>query len=65
MFMRLRVGVGSPGAVDLVDHVLGEFDPSERVIAIAAIERATEAIEHIWRNGITSAMNLYNRPTEI
>jgi PTH1 family peptidyl-tRNA hydrolase len=61
MFMRLRVGVGSPRAGDLVDHVLGEFDQSERAIAAKAVERAVEAVEHISRNGITSAMNTYNR----
>ena len=61
MFMRLRVGVGSPGTEDLVDHVLGEFDPSERAIAAKAVERAAEAVEHISRNGIISAMNIYNR----
>ena len=67
MFMRLRVGVGSPQAGDLVDHVLGEFELPERELAAKAIERAAEAVEHVSRNGITSAMNIYNRvePTEI
>jgi PTH1 family peptidyl-tRNA hydrolase len=61
MFVRLRVGVGSPRAGDLVDHVLGEFDPSERAIVENAVERAAEAVEHISRNGVASAMNIYNR----
>jgi PTH1 family peptidyl-tRNA hydrolase len=61
MFMRLRVGVGSPAAEDLVDHVLGKFDQSERAMAAKAVDRAVEAVEHILRNGITSAMNIYNR----
>ena len=67
MFMRLRVGVGSPLLGDLVDHVLGEFELPERDLAAKTIERAAEAVEHISRNGITSAMNVYNRaePTEI
>ena len=67
MFMRLRVGVGSPQAGDLVDHVLGEFELAERELAAKAIERAAEAVEHVSRNGITSAMNIYNRaePTDI
>jgi PTH1 family peptidyl-tRNA hydrolase len=67
MFMRLRVGVGSPQAGDLVDHVLGEFELPERDLAAKAIERAAEAVEHVSRHGITSAMNIYNRtePTEI
>ena len=61
MFMRLRVGVGSPRTGDLVDHVLGEFDRSEKAIVAKAVERAAEAVEHIARNGIASAMNIYNR----
>ena len=67
MFMRLRVGVGSPRGGDLVDHVLGEFELYERDLAEKTIERAAEAVEHISRNGITSAMNIYNRaePTEV
>jgi peptidyl-tRNA hydrolase, PTH1 family len=64
MFMRLRVGVGSPRTGDLVDHVLGEFDPSERAIAAKAVERAAEAVEHISRSGITAAMNIFNRTEE-
>jgi peptidyl-tRNA hydrolase, PTH1 family len=61
MFMRLRMGVGSPQAGDLVDHVLGEFDESERPIVAIAVERAAEAVKHILQNGIASAMNIYNR----
>jgi peptidyl-tRNA hydrolase, PTH1 family len=61
MFMRLRLGVGSPQSEDLIDHVLGEFDESEKAIVNLAVERAAEAVEHILQNGIISAMNIYNR----
>lgn len=61
-FMRLRVGIGaSNGSEALVDHVLGEFDRSEKLAIGKAIERAAEAIEHVAGNGIVSAMNIYNR----
>jgi PTH1 family peptidyl-tRNA hydrolase len=61
-FMRLRIGIGaSPGAEELVDHVLGKFDRSEKTTVDNALERATEAIEHLAHNGIASAMNSYNR----
>jgi PTH1 family peptidyl-tRNA hydrolase len=61
-FMRLRVGVGASGeAEDLSNHVLGEFDRSERPIIDRAIERAAEAIEHVALHGIASAMNNYNK----
>ena len=60
-FMRLRVGIGSPLGGELIDHVLGEFDQSERAVAVKAVERAAEAVEHISREGIASAMNNFNR----
>jgi len=61
-FMRLRVGIGaSNGAEQLSDYVLGEFHRSEKPAIDKAIERGAEAIEHVARNGIVSAMNNYNR----
>ena len=61
-FMRLRVGIGaSSEAEQLTDHVLGEFDQSEKPIVERAIDRATEAIEHVASNGIVSVMNDYNK----
>jgi peptidyl-tRNA hydrolase, PTH1 family len=61
-FMRLRVGVGpSSDAERLSDHVLSEFDRSEKPTIERAIERAVEAVEHVARDGIASAMNNYNR----
>jgi peptidyl-tRNA hydrolase, PTH1 family len=61
-FMRLRVGIGgSSDAEPLSNHVLGEFDRSEKPTMDRAIERAAEAIEHVARNGIASAMNSYNK----
>jgi PTH1 family peptidyl-tRNA hydrolase len=61
-FMRLRVGIGSSSdAEQLTDHVLGEFDRSEKPVIDRAIERAAEAIEHVAHHGIVSGMNNYNR----
>jgi peptidyl-tRNA hydrolase, PTH1 family len=61
-FMRLRVGIGASSNTDqLIDHVLGEFDRSEKETMKKAIERAAEVIEHVAANGIDSAMNNYNR----
>jgi peptidyl-tRNA hydrolase, PTH1 family len=61
-FMRLRVGVGGTSTSEqLIDHVLGEFDSSEKPKIERAIERAAEAVEHVAENGIESAMNQYNR----
>src|ERR1700693_5104932 len=61
-FMRLRIGIGAaPGSEELVDHVLGKFDRSEKPTVDNALERATEAIEHLAHNGVASAMTTYNR----
>ena len=61
-FMRLRIGIGaSNGSEELIDHVLGKFDHSEKTAIATAIERGAEAIEHVAGNGIVSAMNNYNR----
>src|ERR1700755_649396 len=61
-FMRLRIGIGaSSDAEQLTDHVLGQFDRSEKPIVERAIDRATEAVEHVVRHGIVSAMNNYNK----
>jgi peptidyl-tRNA hydrolase, PTH1 family len=58
---RLRVGVGgaAPGA-DLSGHVLSRFRPEERAEADLALDRAAEAVLHAVREGLPSAMNLYN-----
>jgi peptidyl-tRNA hydrolase, PTH1 family len=61
-FMRLRVGIGAAsGAEQLSDHVLSEFDRSEKPTIDKTIERAADAIDEVARNGIVSAMNNYNK----
>lgn len=58
---RLRIGIGRPNEeIDLKDYVLGEFNPREKKVIEAAIERATEAIETIISQGMDEAMNKYN-----
>ncbi len=61
-FPRLRIGVGAtPGDKDLVDHVLGRFAASERISVNQAVERAVAAIQQIAAEGVTAAMNVFNR----
>ncbi len=61
-FMRLRVGIGAvAGGNELVDHVLGKFSAEEKSAVETGVSRAVEAIRHVLREGIVSAMNLYNR----
>ena len=60
-FARLRVGVGGgePGA-DVAKHVLGRSDAGERQLKAEALERAADAVECFWRNGVEAAMNRFN-----
>jgi PTH1 family peptidyl-tRNA hydrolase len=62
-FARLRVGIGrsAPQGTDITGHVLGRFAPQEREVAEQAVETAVEAIECCLRDGLTEAMNQFNR----
>ncbi len=43
------------------DHVLNRFRPEERAAAEAAIARAADALACCVTEGLTAAMNRYNR----
>jgi len=62
-FARLRVGIGRSETVgeDITDHVLGKFVPQEREAAAQAIEQAVAAVECCLKEGLTAAMNQFNR----
>jgi peptidyl-tRNA hydrolase, PTH1 family len=64
-FARLRVGIGrkaAPGQ-DISGHVLGKFSASERKVLDEAIAEAVAAVECCWKEGLTTAMNQFNRRT--
>jgi PTH1 family peptidyl-tRNA hydrolase len=59
---RLRFGVGRPDEeAGAVEHVLQRFSPDEERGLPAQIERAARAVAVALFEGVTSAMNLYNR----
>jgi PTH1 family peptidyl-tRNA hydrolase len=70
-FARLRVGIGRPATelgagaaplgTDITGHVLGRFAAQERDAAERAVDTAVEAIESCLREGLTDAMNRFNR----
>jgi PTH1 family peptidyl-tRNA hydrolase len=61
-FPRLRFGVGRPaGPLDTADYVLQPFSPYEEEVLDARIAEAVEALEAILVEGLTPAMNRYNR----
>ena len=64
-FPRLRIGIGRSGSAgeDITGHVLGEFAAREREPAERAIEIAVDAVACCLREGLTTAMNQFNRRT--
>lgn len=61
---RVRVGIGKVHRAATVGHVLGTFSPDERESAEQGIASAADAVECWVREGITTAMNRYNRRPE-
>ena len=62
-FPRLRVGIrGTAVGGDLADYVLSTFDDDETELARAALHRAAEAVESVFRFGIEKTMSVFNRP---
>jgi len=61
-FARVRFGVGRPATdQDTADYVLEPFTDAERERLPERIERAARAVEAALANGVTAAMNEFNR----
>ena len=62
-YARLRLGIGAPApdTKPQKDHVLGQITSEERELIEPALEQAVEAAMCWAREGISSAMNRYNR----
>ncbi len=66
---RLRFGIGRPEGDDApaetTDWVLGEFTEAEERVLAEAVPRAADAVECCFSEGVTVAMNRFNRaPSE-
>lgn len=62
---RLRIGVGAAESSEaLKEHVLETFEPDELKAMEAALERAADAVLVWAREGLTQAMNQYNKPEQ-
>lgn len=59
-FPRIRVGIGSPGEKELVDHVLSKVPKAEQDNLFDAIGNAAQAAEMVVRGDIQGAMNRFN-----
>jgi len=68
-FYRLRIGISRPPRAsstayyddEIVDYVLGNMSIQEEELMRSAIDRACEAVEFIVTEGITAAMNKFNK----
>ena len=59
-FIRVRCGVGRPGAGAVSAHVLGNFDAVEKVALGEFVDRAIDGLDIIVRQGLSTAMNILN-----
>ena len=61
-FNRVRIGIGDkPKGWDLADYVLGHFEEEDRDKVEEGVIHACEAVELILKDGISAAMNQYNK----
>ncbi len=60
-FPRIRVGIGRPlQGEEVVDRVLGGFEPEERPVATDMVQRVVAAVRTLVAEGVPAAMNRYN-----
>ncbi len=61
-FPRIKLGIGSPPHpdYDMKDWVLGTFKDQDAADIADAVSRAAEAVECIIKDGVDTAMNIYN-----
>lgn len=60
-FVRVRVGVGRPpGRQEMADWVLSPFSKAEQVLLPFVIDRAMDAVEALFKQGIEASMNQMN-----
>ena len=60
-FSRIRIGVGAKQSGSLKGHVLSRFTRDEKELIGAVIEEAADAVETVLKEGVSTAMNLYNK----
>jgi len=60
-YARMRIGIDRPGSIPQKDYVLGRFRPEQRELIERALDDAVAAAQCWVSEGITEAMNRYNR----
>ncbi|MCD6508588.1 aminoacyl-tRNA hydrolase [Candidatus Poribacteria bacterium] len=64
-FPRLRIGIGRPDDMDLIDYVLGEITSQEAEILTTAVKRAADAVLFMLTDGVERAMSRFNGPVMV
>jgi len=60
-FARVRMGIGeAPEKVDLEEFVLEDFKDEEKEKVDQMVEKAAQAVENTWVNGIEDSMSRFN-----
>ncbi len=60
-FPRVRVGIGMPEFKhDLINYVIGNINDEDYEVLQQGIQKASEAVSSIIKDGIGNAMNKYN-----
>lgn len=59
-FKRIRIGVGSADADELIEHVLGKFGKEDKKLIDKAIDTAADAVKLLIKDACDEAMNKYN-----
>lgn len=60
-FIRLKVGIGRDSRIPVEKYVLSCFRKDESDIIEEAVFNAAEAVEVIIRDGVQTAMNMFNK----
>ena len=64
-FPRLRMGVGRPsGSKAAAGYVLKDFRGEDLELFNVVLDRAADAVETFAREGLVTAMNRFNGPTD-
>ncbi len=65
-FKRVRAGIGlKPPFFDLADYVLQNFAKDDLEQVKEGVEKSSAALDEIIKNGVVSAMNIFNKKEKI
>lgn len=63
-FIRLRIGIGRPARAsedEIINYVLSDFSSEQKQVIAEIIPRVGEALTCLLTDGLTQAMNRFNR----